>query len=274
MPGLQDLPSELLEQINDIYEGITPWEDRAHLGYLRLTCRYIEQSIRRSFRLHRFYREVIRSPADKYIQRFCAVTQVPDLATSLGVFTMHCADDGTTEQRARLQTHQDNKGHPTTSRSDLAISSDIDRLVPAALTRHKAALLAAFIAAESIDALDFTDYHYFLPQGLQGPQDHENQRVTCDDFPPRRRSSPVGILQNDYACDISSTFNFTLSLAAQAGLSLKHIAIYPLVDTKIMTGLTNAVGLVAWKSALLRVETLELAFVNDRRDGVRSADEA
>jgi hypothetical protein len=70
------------------------------------------------------------------------------------------------------------------------------------------------------------------------------------------------------------TFNFTLSLAAQAGLSLKHIAIYPLVDTKIMTGLTNAVGLVAWKSALLRVETLELAFVNDRRDGVRSADEA
>jgi hypothetical protein len=41
-----------------------------------------------------------------------------------------------------------------------------------------------------------------------------------------------------------------------------------------MTGLTNAVGLVTWKSALLRVETLELAFVDDWRDGIHTAEEA
>jgi hypothetical protein len=165
MPGLLDLPPELLEQINEIYEDITSCEDRAHLGYLRLTCRYIEQSIRRSYRAHHFNGEVIRSPVDKYIQRFCAVTQVPDLAKSLEDLTMYCANDGTTEQRARLQTQQHNERHPTTNHSDLALSSDIDRLVPAALTRHKAALLAAFIAAENINALEFTDYHWFSPPG-------------------------------------------------------------------------------------------------------------
>jgi hypothetical protein len=253
MPGLLDLPPELLEQINEIYEDITSWDDRAHLGYFRLTCRYIELSIRRSFRTHHFNGEVIRSPADKYIQRFCAVTHVPDLAKSLKDLTMHRADDGTTEQRARLQTQQHNERHPTTSRSDLALSSDIDRLVPAALIRHKAALPAAFIAAENINALEFIDYHWFSPPG------HENRWITADDFPPRPKELRLDF-QNDYVCDISFTFNFTLSLslAAQARL----------------TGLTNAIGLVTWTSALLRVETLELAFVDDWRDGIHTAEEA
>jgi hypothetical protein len=265
--GALNLPPELLEQINEIYEGITSWEDRAHLGYFRLTCRYIELSIRRSFETHHFNGEVIRSPVDKYIQQFCAVTQVPDLAKSLEDLTMHCADDGTTEQRARHQTQQHNECHPTTNHSELALSSDSDRLIPAALNRHKAALLAAFIAAENIIALEFTDYHWFSLNG------YENRWETADDFPPRPKESRLN-LQNDFVCNISSTFNFTLSLAAQARLTLEYISIHPLVGTATMTGLTNAIGLVTWKSALLRVETLELAFVDDWRDGINIAEEA
>lgn len=98
---------------------------------------------------------------------------------------MHCTDDGTTEQRLRQQTQKHDGPHPTKDRSDPGLSSRIESLVPAALTHHRDALLAAFVAAENIAALEFTDYHWSL--GMNG----ETPWTTADDFAPREKVFPT-----------------------------------------------------------------------------------
>jgi hypothetical protein len=237
MPGLLDLPPELIEHIFDFHVLMTPWEDQFHSGDLRLICTYIEKATRMSFRYRFFYSEVIRCPFEEYIQRFCDVAQVADLAESLENFTMHCADDGLTEQRAEHQ-QQHNEAHPVTGHLDLVLCSKIDRLVPAALTHRRDALLAAFSATKNITTLIFTDF------GWASLQNRKSPFVTVDDFPPRPLSFRASKFQRDFVSDISSTFNFTLALAARAGLVLRAIVLYPLTSMKTMMGLTNVISLV------------------------------
>ena len=57
-----------------------------------------------------------------------------------------------------------------------------------------------------------------------------------------------------------------MSLIARAGLAPKWVSIHSLDDTRLVTGLTTAIGLVTWKQTLLQLESLELVFVGDSRD--------
>jgi hypothetical protein len=304
MPGLLDLPPELLEQVS---QHLLLWDDRAHLASLRLSCRYVEQAIRHSFRLERFKTVKIREPRDDICDTltFCSITKIPDLAKAIKQIGIRCADDGRTifetlpvQQRkasrfmksvrrlcamTRIRdlvqilncihaNHSDQCGSLGLIQDSRQLEgpSEMDQIVPAALVGHKEAFLAAFVAAENVTELDFTDHDEF-PSTTAG---YEGLRP--GHFIPRRE--PKQVIEHgdmmDFFCDISSTFDFVMSLVARAGLTPRYIYIHPLDDAHMMTGLTSAIGLVAWKQALLQVESLKLAFIDKWRTERSTAEAA
>jgi len=304
MLGLLDLPPELLEKVS---QYLLLWDDRAHLSSLRLSCRYVEQATRRSFRLERFKTTQIREPRDDTcdVQKFCSITKIPDLAKAIKRIGIRCADDGRTslevlpvQQRkasrfmkrvrrlcamTRIRDLVQNLNCIHTKHSDqcgslgvtqdsrqLERSSEMDQIVPAALVGHKEAFLAAFVAAENVTELDFTDHDVFSSTTAG------YEALRPGHFIPRREPKQAidyGDLM-DFFCDISSTFEFVMSLVARAGLTPKYIYIHPLDDALMMTGLTSAIGLVTWKQALLQVESLKLAFIDKWRTERSTAEAA
>lgn len=101
MPGLQDLPPELIDQIHREYEtllidGRPPTELAGvaeDLGNFRLTSRYIERATRHSFVEVWFGSWSIDAPDDESIQRFCAMAKTPDLAASVRELNVFVDDD-------------------------------------------------------------------------------------------------------------------------------------------------------------------------------------
>lgn len=254
MPGLLDLPPELLE---NVAQRLLPWNDRAHLQSLRLSCRRIEEAIRRCFRPEYFNSVRIRKLKDANIQKLCAIATVPDLAESIERIGIYCSDDGTADPEVRQHFQQRDAPHPLSDGRELLRSSGTDHLIPMALLSHKEALLAALLATKNVTELEFTDYHWLMSTSDGNEWEHP-------DLPAPRPRIRIGL--TDFICDISSTFNFVMSLIARAGLAPKWVSIHSLDDTRLVTGLTTAIGLVTWKQTLLQLESLELVFVGDSRD--------
>lgn len=302
MPGLLDLPPELLEKIA---QCLLRRKDRTALACLRLSCRYVEKSIRRSFRLNRFRTVSINEPGDEDadLQRFCATTRIPDIAKTITFVGICCVDDATTEHDAqrkarqskvfrfiqgirrlyattripdlanvvkRISIHQAGQRGRSHLLPDITSSSELDQLVPAALVSRMEALLAVFTAAENITQLELADYHY-----LASPTD-DVVRARPDLPRPRQGRAFFNLAEpNDFVCDISSTFNFIMSLVARAGLTPKYISVHPMKGkTSTTTGSTNAAGLVNSKQALFRVETLILAFIDEWWDDPSTSEAA
>lgn len=266
MPGLLDLPPELLENVANYL--LQP-SDRAHLASLRLSCRQVEEAIRRPFRLKYFRSVTIRKPKDEDIQKFCAVNKVSDLAKSIKSIAISCADDGTAElvaqQRNVLLSRRD-------GRELLWPSGTEQLLVPTALISHKEALLEAFLATKNLEDLRFMDYHL-----LESTIDGNKWKFSADLPAPRRmqtRATATTLYSYNHVCDITSTFNFIMSLVARAGLAPKRISIPYLGIRNIATGLPSAVGLVACKEILLQLESLQLVFADELRDKSSSAEAA
>ena len=253
MPSLLDLAPELLE---NIAQYLLHENDQAHmhLAALRLSCRPVEAAIRRIFRLKYFRSVNIRKPKDANIEKFCAISKVPDLAKSIWRIGICCADDGTAEHDARSVVRQRNSPQPSDDTVELLGRSRADQLVPAALISHKEALLTALLATENVMMLEFADCHW----NLSASDDTEREDL---DLPAPRPRSGNGLL--GFVCDISSTFKFIMSLIARAGLAPKWISIGSLHDLKSVTGLTTAIGLVTYKQALLQLKSLQLVFVNE-----------
>lgn len=256
MPGLVDLPPELLE---NIAQHMLDCNDPAHLSALRLSCRSIEAAIRRPFRLTHFRTVVIWKPKDASIQnqKFCAISKVPDLAKSIEHIVICCADDGTAEHDARRVVQQRNAPHPSDDDLEFPGRDGDYQLVSAALISHEEALLAALLATKNVKILEFTDCHW----NLSASAGNNWNNLDLPAPRPRSRSSRTGLV--GFVCDISSTFNFVMSLVARAGLAPKRISMHPLDDTKLMTGLTSAIGLVTSKQALLQLKSLQLVFVHE-----------
>jgi len=257
-PGLLDLPPELLEHVA---QYLFRPSDRAHLASLRLACRQIEAAIRRSFRLEFFKYVAIRKPKDANVERFCAIAKTPDLAKSIKGVNIFCADDGTAERH----WFQDLDAPPYLGEGcELLWPSGADETVPAALIAHKKALLAALLATKNVTELEFTDYHRLSKSTADGDERE------CPDLPaPRRRQKSTLFTTTDlkeFICDISSSFEFIMSLVARAGLSPKSMSIHSLGDTKVVTGISSAIALVTYKQTLLQLDALELVFVDDLWD--------
>jgi hypothetical protein len=268
MPGLLDLPPELLE---NVAQHLLHRNDRAHLQSLRLSCRQIEEAIRRSFRLEYFNSVRIRKLRDANVQKLCAIAAVPDLAESIERIGIYCSDDGIADPEVRHHFQQRNAPHPSNDGRELLWPSGIEQLIPMALISHKEALLEAFLATKNLEELRFVGYH-LLESTFDG------KKWKCPDLPaPRRmqtRATATALHSYNYVCDITSTFNFIMSLVARAGLAPKRICIPYTGVTNIATGLSSAVGLVACKETLLQFESLQLVFANELRDKSSSAEAA
>lgn len=92
MPGLLDLPAELIEQIYHSYEDRIPVDEHKNSEsgrYIynkfegrsfRLVNRYIQRAPHHSFASAHFQERRIREPDNRSIEMFCAMTSVPDSA--------------------------------------------------------------------------------------------------------------------------------------------------------------------------------------------------
>jgi hypothetical protein len=75
MPGLLDLPPELLDELA---QYLLFYWDRTHMASFRLSCRYVEKATRYSFLLGRFSSVMIAEPKEADVRKFCAMTKIPD----------------------------------------------------------------------------------------------------------------------------------------------------------------------------------------------------
>lgn len=250
MPGLLDLPAELIEQIYDDFRRATYWDDRAQLGYLRLTCRYVEKAVRHRFLEKRCRCVSLLTNGDASVTRFCAMTTTPDVTMAVQYITIIAYDDGTTETEARkLSLHSSDTD--AASAGDQGLSEELRSLTPPALLRHQNGLIEVLRACKNVWGIHFQEND-------RGPVPHHKPRSTPNE-------------PEVYYYDISSTFDFIMSLIVRAGIYPTYIG---MIHGKLVAGLTNAKGLVTGKDALRRVEMLQLAFINDWRDDVQSAEEA
>lgn len=267
MPGLLDLPVELIEEIYQQYCELIEDDDSSTSdspGHMRLVCRYLEHTTRRLFRQHCFSYWVIRRPQGIHIKKFCAIAKVPDLAKTFERFEVWTGDDGTKESEA-LGCMLRWGGADIFSDEQFSTQVDIlDELLPSSLSRHRDALLAALRACRKDLGLEISDYHFLeADTPLTAPKSQPRNVRLVNDFN-----------EGKHVCDVTSTFTFILSLMAEAGMTPSCISVNPLNELKMQTGLTNAVALVRWKQALVQVKTLELVFIDDWRNDVHSAEEA
>jgi hypothetical protein len=187
MPGLLDLPPELLDELA---QYLLFYWDRTHMASFRLSCRYVEKATRYSFLLGRFSSVMIAEPKEADVRKFCAMTKIPDLAKSIKRIGISCANDITIEpETLSLQQRKgfrlikgvrrlcamarnrhfaqilncigicrsDQLDRPGSMHSSLRLVH-IGQPVPKTLIRHEEAFLAALVSAESVTELDFTAY--------------------------------------------------------------------------------------------------------------------
>jgi hypothetical protein len=181
MPGLLDLPPELIEQIHFAHERLVVAEHEndiglaQELGRSRLTCRYFERATRRAFVDVYFGAWIIKAPDDENIEKFCAMARTPDLAAAVRELNLHVDDDYTmVVQKANLPERLDRQD-VAAAPQDLSVQLDKQQstqaqrgvypkathafdsitgtLVPAAYLKHRAALLVALRACKNVTEL-------------------------------------------------------------------------------------------------------------------------
>lgn len=188
MPGLLDLPPELIEQIHFAREQLFSAEREIKetdiavtpgLGNFRLVNRYIERATRRAFVEKYFALWYIKAPDDAEIKKFCDMARTPDLAAAIQELDILVDDDytmvvqgtsspkrpGTQDAPAsssdvNLQFDNEHSkqvggSHPISSevRATHAFDSITGALVPAAYLRHRLALITAFRACKNVTEL-------------------------------------------------------------------------------------------------------------------------
>lgn len=305
MPGFLDLPPELVEQIYLEYEAsihaqrscVHDMEGVAEtLGQLRLVCRHIEQSTRKLFVKDWFEGWIIKRPDDESIQRFCEMAKIPDLAASLTSLSISCDDDASMQvqetQSYRLSSIQDfiwkiaralgiltgylkaEAPFPPGPEATHVFDNVIGAMVPVAYLKNMDALVKALRACENISelwsgnvALDPKRMHLYKrvkPQAGNSDEDDDND----DEDDDHGHGNSIGHAHDSTAIvfDITSTFEYFLSLAETAGVQPKQIATFSICsDNHVNLGLTGCAGLARSGAASEKLETLHLDIVQDRR---------
>jgi len=99
MPGLLDLPPELIEQVHFEHEQMVSLEHEdgigvaEELGHFRLTSRYIERATRRAFVQKYFAVWHFKASDDASIEKICAMASTLDLAAAIKVLKFYVDDD-------------------------------------------------------------------------------------------------------------------------------------------------------------------------------------
>ena len=187
MPGLLDLPPELIEYIHFAHERLIEAEHKngigvaEELGRSRLTCRYFEIATRRGFVEKNFVILIVKAPDDENIQKFCTMASTPNLAAAIRKLHLSFDDDYTMEvakagcfpkrlgpddvatslqdlksqleKKHSEQTQEEDSLLPQEVRVTHAYDNITGAIVPAAYLRHGVALIEAFRACKNVTEL-------------------------------------------------------------------------------------------------------------------------
>lgn len=187
MPGLLDLPPELIEHIHFAHERLIEAEHEngvgvaEEVGRSRLTCRYFEHATRCGYVEKNFVVWMVKAPNDENIERFCAMASTPGLATAIRKLHLSFDDDYTMEVAKTdhfpecLGTDdvvtsspdlkfQLEKRHSSETREEIpsilpevrvthAYDNITEALVPSAYLRHRVELIEAFRACKNVTEL-------------------------------------------------------------------------------------------------------------------------
>lgn len=186
MPGLLDLPPEIIEHIYLIHTqlALAEYENSARVAKdlcnSRLTNGYIERATRRAFVKQHFATWLVNAPDDVNIQKFCTMASTPDLAAAIEELVLLVDKDYTTKlPKAGSSRYLDTKNVATLPQSPNSQFSDkndiptqgalssasseedithaFDKttgaLVPIAYLWHRNSLIAAFRACRNVTKL-------------------------------------------------------------------------------------------------------------------------
>lgn len=216
MPELVDLPPELIERIyidveSLIYQDLRAAgeETKSVAPIFRLTNRYIEQCTRRQFARRYFSTWRIPVPDDANIQKFCAMSEVPDLAACVFELILYFDDDSEmcAQQMSTLNTTK-----ITVSDAE-DVCEDACVLAPPAYVRNRDDLIEALSSCSNIGQLTFH------------PMSEEHDPKISDE--DQAEGSLSRREPKDENFDVSSSFAYFLSLAEEAGLWPGWISMVP-----------------------------------------------
>lgn len=228
MPGLLDLPPELIELIFRYEDSVRrirqaskveDWADHAITAPLfRLANRYVEQCTRRIFAQSFFCVQRIMMPKDASIKRFCDIARYPELVKHVNGLHFYVAND----QRGRLE-----------------ISS---------VTRNE--IVDALRACPATCEVVFRD--------ASREEDDDPQRED-------RTAEELATLASRIVIDMSSSFSFVLSVAEEAGMRPDWINTWTFEEWgKSLFGLVDCSAIAERNTIVSDVEVLNIAIIPPR----------
>jgi hypothetical protein len=259
MPELVDLPLELIEHIyidveNLVYDELLDTDRKFDtiVPTFRLVNRYVEQCTRREFTLSYFGIHCIKTPDDASIGMFCAIAQVPDLAKSVVQLVFCVDDDISMHKQGAASAPQD----VVNSSEAKDVHSTVGAPPPPAYLRNKNAIINALSACSNIEQLTFEN---------KWPEpDVEKLRKTQVAVVPRRS------WEDERMFDMSTSFNYILSLAEEAGSRLLQLSTSFSIEGPVQdapwSGLTDCTAIAKAGGALHELEELDLRILREREE--------
>jgi hypothetical protein len=260
MPELVDLPPELIEHIfidveDLVYDELlgTDRESDAVAPLFRLVNRYVEQCTCREFAISYFDIHYIKAPDDASIEKFCAIAQVPDLAKCV-IKLVFCVDDDISMHKQRAAPAPQDVINSSEVRDT---HSTVGAPPPLAYLRNKNAVIDALRACSNIEELTFED---------KWPEpDVINSRKTQVAVTPHRS------WEDEQMFDMSTSFNYILSLAEKAGVRPLQLStsthIVGTAQDEPWCGLTDCTAMTTKAgSALHGLEELDLRISREREE--------
>lgn len=255
MPGLLDLPTELIEQIFDKCGDIAYNEWRTEnpkashfwrqvaVPPFRSSCRYVERATRHSFaknylRMGHYY----IAANDASIESLCAQVKVEEFAATKDFIYFELDDD----KNAKFSPlHEVSGQHESAESSGKATTHVLEDAtgasVPLAVYRNRKVLVEALRACTNLADLHFTgNLPHQDPPAAQLFED-EDEKIMFD---------------------VNSSVAYVLSLAEAAGVRLEKIFISTSFgNTRV--GLTDCTSLIRHKSIFQSMKHLDLVLNED-----------
>jgi hypothetical protein len=197
MPGLLDLPPELIEQIFAFteeyvraaqYQVEEPWcEDESaakpKAPVSRLTNKYIESATRRLFIDRSFDTWHIKAADNQSIRRFCKIVDTSDLLVrGLRGLAIYADDDQMIAERQGYMQPVDDMLHE--DEATHMLDPETGAMVPVAYFQNRGRIVQAFRACKRLHGLSFyrSSGREKLQRNLNGDEDQDGQPMEPGDL--------------------------------------------------------------------------------------------
>ena len=262
MPGLLDLPPELIEQIFDKCEEVAYeewctendeddyWPPKSGVPPFRSTCRYIGRATCRRFAevyLGDGHSEIAAKDAD--IEKLCAQARVKEFAANKKRLSFGFDDDGSARASLNLEASGSiDSCHSASCTATHQFDGATGALVPLHLYRNRDAIVEALPACKNLTE--------FLFSRDWGDGDRMPTRSQC----ALAADNEDGDLNEPALFDITSSVAYVLSLAEEAGTCLEHIFVSDMWPD-VHIGISDGAFLVRYKDVFQNLKYFGLKFI-------------